>query len=238
MVRFGRFGPTRSVKEKLPPIGKWIGKISGRITGRQSGQNRDCMGIAGRQEGMSCNLLMLASLFCSHDGDVERGHRGLPPDLPCTPVEGPRTRPSSKGAEPQALLRERRGTRTTSTWTCPSRRGRRSRRRSTRSWPRRASRKALPALRDRDRAGFDAEADRHHTTVEDGSEGEASGASPFSRRIEFSRRESNAESVLGPVATPIADSYGSSPFSASHCRPRRKHRPEGLGDGWSGFRTS
>src|SRR5450432_1766368 len=39
---------------------------------------------------------------------------------------------------------------------------------------------------------------------------------PVQTRIEFSRRESNAESVLGPVAKPIADSYGSSPFSASH----------------------
>ena len=35
-------------------------------------------------------------------------------------------------------------------------------------------------------------------------------------RIECSRRGSTAESVLGPVAKPIADSYGSSPFSASH----------------------
>ncbi len=39
---------------------------------------------------------------------------------------------------------------------------------------------------------------------------------PVYTRIEFSRRESNAEPVLGPVAKPIADSYGSSPFSASH----------------------
>lgn len=39
---------------------------------------------------------------------------------------------------------------------------------------------------------------------------------PVQTRIEFSRRQSNAESVLGPVAKPIADSYGSSPFSASH----------------------
>src|SRR5882724_2065164 len=39
---------------------------------------------------------------------------------------------------------------------------------------------------------------------------------PVHTRIEFSRRESSAESVLGPVAKPIADFYGSSPFSASH----------------------
>jgi predicted nucleotidyltransferase component of viral defense system len=39
---------------------------------------------------------------------------------------------------------------------------------------------------------------------------------PVHTRIEFSRRESNAKSVLGPVAKPIADAYGSSPFSASH----------------------
>ena len=39
---------------------------------------------------------------------------------------------------------------------------------------------------------------------------------PIHTRIEFSRRESTAESVLGPVAKPIADSYGSSHFSASH----------------------
>src|SRR5580692_9313682 len=39
---------------------------------------------------------------------------------------------------------------------------------------------------------------------------------PVHTRIEISRRESNAESVLGPVAKPIADAYGSSPFSASH----------------------
>jgi len=39
---------------------------------------------------------------------------------------------------------------------------------------------------------------------------------PVHTRIEFSRRESTAKAVLGPVAKPIADSYGSSPFSASH----------------------
>lgn len=39
---------------------------------------------------------------------------------------------------------------------------------------------------------------------------------PVRTRIEFSRGKSTAESVLGPVAKPIADSYGSSPFSASH----------------------
>src|ERR1700733_1582689 len=39
---------------------------------------------------------------------------------------------------------------------------------------------------------------------------------PVHTRIEFSRRESTAESVLGPVAKLIADAYGSSPFSASH----------------------
>ncbi len=39
---------------------------------------------------------------------------------------------------------------------------------------------------------------------------------PVHTRIEFSRRESNAKSVLGPVAKPIADAYGSSPFSAAH----------------------
>ena len=39
---------------------------------------------------------------------------------------------------------------------------------------------------------------------------------PIHTRIEFSRRKSNAKAVLGPVAKPIADAYGSSPFSASH----------------------
>ncbi|MES1166109.1 MAG: nucleotidyl transferase AbiEii/AbiGii toxin family protein [Verrucomicrobiota bacterium] len=39
---------------------------------------------------------------------------------------------------------------------------------------------------------------------------------PVHTRIEFSRPASTAESVLGPVAKRIADSYGSSPFSASH----------------------
>jgi predicted nucleotidyltransferase component of viral defense system len=39
---------------------------------------------------------------------------------------------------------------------------------------------------------------------------------PVHTRIEFSRPKSNAKAVLGPVAKPIADSYGSSPFSASH----------------------
>jgi predicted nucleotidyltransferase component of viral defense system len=39
---------------------------------------------------------------------------------------------------------------------------------------------------------------------------------PVHTRIEFSRRGSNAKAVLDPVAKPIADAYGSSPFSASH----------------------
>src|SRR5665213_763602 len=39
---------------------------------------------------------------------------------------------------------------------------------------------------------------------------------PVQTRFEFSGREAYAEAVLGRLAKPIADSYGSSPFSASH----------------------
>jgi predicted nucleotidyltransferase component of viral defense system len=35
-------------------------------------------------------------------------------------------------------------------------------------------------------------------------------------KIEFSRRETDARPVLEPVAKPIADAYGASPFSAAH----------------------
>ncbi len=39
---------------------------------------------------------------------------------------------------------------------------------------------------------------------------------PVDTRIEFSRRETDAIPVLDPVAKPIADAYGASPFSAAH----------------------
>jgi predicted nucleotidyltransferase component of viral defense system len=39
---------------------------------------------------------------------------------------------------------------------------------------------------------------------------------PARTRIEFSRRAPTTDSVLEPVAKPIADAYGSSPFSAAH----------------------
>jgi predicted nucleotidyltransferase component of viral defense system len=39
---------------------------------------------------------------------------------------------------------------------------------------------------------------------------------PVHTKIEFSRRETEAVPVVGPVAKPIADAYGSSPFSAAH----------------------
>jgi len=35
-------------------------------------------------------------------------------------------------------------------------------------------------------------------------------------KIEFSRRETEAKPKLDPVARPIADAYGASPFSAAH----------------------
>ena len=57
---------------------------------------------------------------------------------------------------------------------------------------------------------------------------------PVHTRIEFSRRESNAKSVLGPVAKPIADVLRFEPLLSLTLRARRKHRPEGLGDGGSG----
>lgn len=41
-------------------------------------------------------------------------------------------------------------------------------------------------------------------------------ADPVDTRIEFSRRETDAIPVLDPVAKPIADAYGASPFSAAH----------------------
>ena len=51
--------------------------------------------------------------------------------------------------------------------------------------------------------------------VEDDAESEGSERSR-SHENRVLTRESDAEPVLGPVAKPIADSYGSSPFSASH----------------------
>ena len=39
---------------------------------------------------------------------------------------------------------------------------------------------------------------------------------PVHTKIEFSRRETEAKPKLDPVAKPIADAYGASPFSAAH----------------------
>jgi predicted nucleotidyltransferase component of viral defense system len=39
---------------------------------------------------------------------------------------------------------------------------------------------------------------------------------PVDTKIEFSRRETDDDPVLEPVAKPIADAYGASPFSAAH----------------------